>query len=96
MGRTLPSAMQVFDAEAARWAKFRRALLEPEDREILDRLFLAARRHVAAMSYAAPDVPMEALLLAMLLETGRALDAAEARLARLEAEGAGADRRMAA
>jgi len=81
MGRTLPSAMQVFDGEAARWAKFRRALRR-EDQEILDELFLHARRHVAAMAYASSAVPMEAVLLAMLLEERKVVN-------RLGAEGIG-------
>ncbi len=73
MGRTLPSAMMVFDGEAARWAKFRRALRR-EDQEVLDELFLQARRHVAAMAYVSAAVPMEGVLLAMLLEERKAVN----------------------
>ncbi len=83
MGRTLPSAMQVFDEEAARWAKFRRALRR-EDQEILDELFLHARRHIAAMAYASSAVPMEAVLLAMLLEERKTVNRLLDRLRRME------------
>jgi hypothetical protein len=60
----------VFEGEVARWARFRRALRR-EDQELLDELFLEARRHIGAMAYASSPSPMEPVLLAMLLEERR-------------------------
>ena len=67
MGRTVPPMMMVLEAETARWAKFRRALRK-EDQTVLDELFLLARKHVQAASYASDALPFEAILLAMLIE----------------------------
>jgi hypothetical protein len=67
MGRTLPSAAQVFYQEEQAMAGFRRSLA-PRDRHIFDGLFDSAHRHIAAVSYAAHPLPVEMFLLAMLLE----------------------------
>ncbi len=67
MGRTLSSITQVFLQEQAAFARFRRALRR-EDQRALDDLFVSARRHLAAASYAAHALPFEVFLLAMLLE----------------------------
>ncbi len=67
MGRTLPSATQLFLQEQESFARFRRALRRG-DQEALDDLFAAARQHVAAASYASHALPFEVFLLAMLLE----------------------------
>lgn len=83
MGRTLPSFMQVIQQEQASWSKFRRALRK-EDQAVFDRLFLAARYHVAACAYASCPVPFEAMLLAMLIEEHKAKLRLEARLQDLE------------
>lgn len=89
MGRTLPSAMVVFDAEASRWSKFRRALRR-EDQEVLDEVFRDARKHISAMAYASSPVPMESILLAMLIEERKSARALDGRLKKLEeANGAG-------
>ena len=67
MGRTLPSATQVFQQEEAAFARFRRALRR-SDQLALDDLFTSARQHLAAAQYAAHALPFEVFLLAMLLE----------------------------
>ena len=67
MGRTLPSATQVFLQEEAAFARFRRALRR-SDQLALDDLFTSARQHLAAAQYATHALPFEVLLLAMLLE----------------------------
>ena len=67
MGRTLPSATQVFQQEEAAFARFRRALRR-SDQLALDDLFTSARQHLAAAQYATHALPFEVLLLAMLLE----------------------------
>lgn len=83
MGRTLPSAMMVFDAEQVRWAKFRRALRR-EDQETFDAIFRDARKHISAMAYASSPIPMEAVLLSMLLDARKAVSMLEKRVQTLE------------
>lgn len=67
MGRTLPSATQVFLQEEAAFARFRRALRR-SDQVSLDDLFSSARQHLAAAQYASHALPFEVALLSMLLE----------------------------
>ena len=67
MGRTLPSATQVFLQEEQAFARFRRALRRT-DQVALDDLFVSARQHTAAAQYASHALPFEVILLAMLLE----------------------------
>lgn len=67
MGRTLPTITDAFYKELENVSRFRRALRR-SDQLILDDLFAAARQHLAAASYAADVLPMEAFLLSMLLE----------------------------
>ncbi|MBU2611885.1 MAG: hypothetical protein KJ606_13205 [Chloroflexi bacterium] len=67
MGRTLPSATQVFLQEEASFARFRRALRR-SDQLALDDLFTSARQHLAAAQYASHALPFEVFLLSMLLE----------------------------
>ena len=93
MGRTMPSAMEVFDREHAHWAKFRRALRKDEQ-QLFDELFLQARRHIAAMAYLANAVPMESVFLAMFLEERRAVKALEEKIRQLEETLNGRDNRL--
>ena len=79
MGRTLPSATQQILNEQQALAKFRRALRR-EDQRALDDLFRAARYHVAAIAYTSRLLPLEAMLLAMLLEEHKRVLKLEARL----------------
>ena len=51
MGRTVPSATQVFMQEEQNFARFRRALRRA-DQLTLDNLFIYARQHVAEIQYA--------------------------------------------
>jgi len=67
MGRTLPSATQVFQIEEQSYARFRRALRRADQRA-LDDLFDFAQKHIAEAGYAAHALPMEIYLLSMLLE----------------------------
>jgi hypothetical protein len=67
MGRTLPSATQVFLQEETAFARFRRALRRA-DQLALDDLFTSARQHLAAAQYASHALPFEVFLLSMLLE----------------------------
>ena len=67
MGRTLPSATQVFQIEEQSFSRFRRALRRTDQRA-LDDLFDYAHRHIAEAGYAAHALPIEIYLLSMLLE----------------------------
>jgi hypothetical protein len=67
MGRTLPSATQVFLKEQESFLRFRRALRR-SDQKALDDLFVAAHKHLAAAAYASHALPFEVFLLSMLLE----------------------------
>jgi len=67
MGRTLPTFTRYLEKELASWNNFRRALSK-EDREIFDRLFRFAKRHIAEASHAARPIPFDALILSILLE----------------------------
>jgi hypothetical protein len=91
MGRTLPSATQVFLEELQSLAHFRRALRR-EDQRALDDLLVAARQHLAEAAYASHALPFEMMLLSMLLEehkqTLRLLDRMEALQRKLEADDA--------
>jgi hypothetical protein len=72
MGRTLPTISQTFLEEQKSFSNFRRALRRA-DQHVLDELFAAARKHLAAAAYAANALPMETFLLAMLLEQRKEL-----------------------
>lgn len=67
MGRTLPSATQVFQIEEHSLQRFRRALRRTDQRAF-DDLFDFAHRHIAEAGYAAHAFPIEIYLLSMLLE----------------------------
>ncbi len=67
MGRTIPSANQYLIQEQEAFNRFRRALRRG-DQLILDELFVAARKHAAAVAYASHALPFEVALLSMLLE----------------------------
>jgi hypothetical protein len=83
MGRTVATMTQVVDQEAANFRQFRRALRK-EDQEIFDRLFAAARHHAAPGAYQSHASPFETILLAMLLELGKAVVGLQRRLAEPE------------
>ncbi len=67
MGRTLPSAAQLFQQEEQALHRFRRALRRT-DQHALDDLLDGAQKHLSAAAYAAHSLPFEMFLLAMLLE----------------------------
>ena len=84
MGRTTQTMTQLVAQEEAYWAPFRRALRK-EDQIVFDRLFAAARHHTAPAHYASHSTPFDSILLAMLLETMKAVELLGRRLAALEA-----------
>jgi hypothetical protein len=72
MGRTLPSATQVFQIEEQSLQRFRRALRRGDQRA-LDELLDFAQQHIAEAGYAAHALPIEIYLLSMLLEEHKQL-----------------------
>jgi len=85
MGRTTQTMTQLVAQEEAYWAPFRRALRK-EDQEIFDRLFGAARHHSAPAHYASHATPFDSMLLAMLLEAMKVVEALRQRMDRLGTE----------
>lgn len=83
MGRTTQTMTQLVAQEEAYWTPFRRALRK-EDQEIFDRLFAAARHHSAPAHYASHATPFDSMLIAMLLEVMKAVEALSARVRALE------------
>ncbi len=83
MGRTLPSAAQVFQSEEQSFSRFRRALRRADQRA-LDDLFNFAQFHTAEAAYAAHALPMEIFLLSMLLEEHKQLLALRTQVERLQ------------
>ena len=73
MGRTVQTANQVIISEQKAFADFRRALRR-EDQRIFDALFAGARRHTAAISQAAHDLPFETILLARVVEQAKEIE----------------------
>ena len=82
MGRTVLPFSQALEREYQDWKKFRRALRR-EDQEILDRLFDRARIHVQAGVYASRPWPLETILVSMLIEQEKALEALRSKLSTL-------------
>jgi hypothetical protein len=85
MGRTVTPFSIVLSQEETRLKKFRRAL-RAEDRAYLDELFEYARRNVQAAVQAASPEPMESLLLLMLVEMLKEIQALKARITEFEAK----------
>jgi len=83
MGRTLATFTQLIEQETASWRSFRRALRR-EDQAVLDKLFQAAKYHMAAGSYASKASPFETMLVAMLIESSKINALLEQRVQRLE------------
>jgi hypothetical protein len=82
MGQSAPTVTDAFETFQARYAAFRTEL-EPREQEWFDELVCAARRHSNAINRR-PHLDFERpVMLAMLLEAMRHLDAAGARSDRL-------------
>jgi hypothetical protein len=74
MGRTLTTFTQLVWQEIESWSRYRRALRQ-EDQQALDALFASARRHAAAGAYLARETPFDVMLLSMLLEQQKQIEA---------------------
>lgn len=85
MGQSAPTVTDAFETFNARYAAFR-AELEPREQAWFDELVCAARRHSNAINRR-PHLDFERpVMLAMLLESMRHLDEADARSDRMHAE----------
>jgi tRNA(Ser,Leu) C12 N-acetylase TAN1 len=69
----LPSATQIIKREYAEWSDFRRSL-RIEDRRVFDRLFAKAKQHSHSVGMAGRVYPLEAILMAMLIEIQKEID----------------------
>lgn len=76
MGRTVPSFRQVVESEYNSLEKFKRGLRK-KDREILDELIYKSRLHTQAGGYAEILDPMHVILISMIIELQKRVDAGE-------------------
>ncbi|MFH0861692.1 MAG: hypothetical protein V1875_01560 [Candidatus Altiarchaeota archaeon] len=76
MGRTVKTASMLIADEAGRWSQFRSALRR-RDREAFDNLEAVARRHFSAIGNSDIIDPFEAVMLSILLEYEKRLEALE-------------------
>ena len=74
MGRTVPTYRRTLESIMREWGEFRRAL-DGDDREVFDRVMNRARRHSSASSYAALCDPLEAVIISILLEQEKEIEA---------------------
>ena len=73
MGRTIPTFTRYLEEELASWKDYRRALCK-EDRQVFDRLFRHAKKHIAEASCAARPIPFDALVMSVLLEQQKEIE----------------------
>ena len=79
MGRTLQTTNQIFLNEQSAFGGFRRALRRDDQRHF-DTLFASARKHTAAISLAKHALPFESILLAMMVEQAKEIEALQRQL----------------
>jgi len=77
MGRTLQTTNQLILNEIANFNNFKRTL-RADDQKLFDTLFAQARQHTSAISMADHALPFESILLAMLIEQQRQIEALKA------------------
>jgi hypothetical protein len=82
MGRTVPAFRIALEEAIKRWDGYRRAL-RLEERNAFDRMMDACKLHSSASGQAVRPEPLEAMLVSILLEHQRKLEALEAELDRV-------------
>jgi tellurite resistance protein len=82
MGRTVPTFRVALEEAIKRWDGYRRAL-RLEERDAFDRMMDACKLHSSASGQAVRPEPLEAMLVSILLEHQRRLEAFEAELDRI-------------
>jgi hypothetical protein len=90
MGRTLPTFNTYLEQEMTQWAPYRRALRK-EEKPAFDRLFIFAKRHMAEAAFVARPIPFDAMLISILLEQAKAIEALERRAEAFEKRNAAAN-----
>ena len=83
MGKTIPTISQIVQQAEKIITRFSR-VVQPEEREALEELFIAARKHIAAISEANYLLPFEVVQQAMLLEQQKEILSLRQRIAELE------------
>ncbi len=79
MGKTLPTINQIIQESESILKRFWR-VLQPEEKELLQNLFVSAKKHVAAISEANHLLPFEVVQQAMLLEQAKEILALKTQL----------------
>lgn len=82
MGRTVPPFRVALEEAIKKWDGYRRAL-RLEERNAFDRMMDACKLHSSASGQAVRPEPLEAMLISILLEHQRRLEALEAELDRI-------------
>jgi hypothetical protein len=82
MGNITPTITQLLHEQEKKLSPFRRALYR-EEQLILDDLFANAHHHRAALAHTAHLSPLEAILLAMLVEEHKRVLQIERRLGKI-------------
>jgi hypothetical protein len=83
MGKTIPTINQIVQQAEMIITRFSR-VIQPEEREALEELFVSARKHIAAISEANYLLPFEVVQQAMLLEQQKEILDLRQRVADLE------------
>jgi len=83
MGKTIPTINQIVQQAESILARFS-WVIQPEERQAMEELFVSARKHIAAISEANYLLPFEAAQQAMLLEQQMEIIRLKKRLADLE------------
>ena len=76
MGRTVPTFTNIIDNEITSWSKFKRGLRK-KDQEIFEDMFRACRKHLAENFYAMRTIPFESIIISIVLEQHRRVQALE-------------------
>jgi hypothetical protein len=82
MGKTVPTISQIVQEAEIILTRFSR-VLQPEERQALEELFVSARKHIAAISEANHLIPFEVAQQAMLIEQQKEIIALKMQLAEL-------------
>jgi hypothetical protein len=82
MGRTVPPFRNALEEAIKKWDGYRRAL-RLEERNAFDRMMDACRLHSSASGQAVRPEPLEPMLISILLEHQRRLEALDAELDRI-------------
>jgi len=94
VGRSLPSYRDQLEQTLSRWQAYRRAL-SPRERPFFDRVEAMARAHAAQGAFLGSVDPIEPLLLAVLVEQEKRLEALEGRHTLEAVMASGTDERTA-